>query len=439
LNAATTIATGAVPSEVTTRTSDRRWAGTLCAITAVGLAVRTTFVLSTQDIYRNGDAAYYHFQANLLATGHGFVEPYYYRIAHQTLPSAYHPPLWTLYLAAFSVLGLKSWLAHRLAGCVLGAATVALMGVVGRRVGGPRVGLVVAGLTAVYPLIWINDAVGLSESIVLFACALVLLTAYRVIDRPGVGRAAWLGVACGLAALARTEQALLLVTLVVPLLVVLRARPMRQLATMGGACALAAGLTVAPWIGRNLVAFDHPVLMSTNIDPTLVVTNCAQTFDQHSPFFAFWDVDCLQGVHTHGDESDQDITLRHVAVDFLSHHRRQIPLVVLARAGRLWNLYRPLEGTRLDLIESRPLWVSRTGLGVFAALVPMAVGGIIVLRRRRITAVPLLALPVTVTVTAMLTYGNTRFRAPAELSLVVLAAVVLDAGAARWWPGATVG
>jgi 4-amino-4-deoxy-L-arabinose transferase-like glycosyltransferase len=439
VTAATTVGSEAAPSPVATITPGRRWRTALGAIAAAGLAVRVVFVLSTRNLYRNGDAAYYHYQANLLATGHGFIEPYSYRVAHQTMASAYHPPLWTLYLAAFSVVGLKSWLSHRLAGCLLGAATVALMGIVGRRVGGPRVGLIAAGLTAFYPLVWINDTVGLSESMVLFACGLVLLAAYRLIEQTTPGRAAWLGVAIGLAALARTEQALLVVTLLVPLLVVLRGRSVRQLAAIGAACALAAGLTVAPWVGRNLVAFDHPVLLSTNIDPTLVVTNCSQTFDRHNQFFAFWDVNCLQGVTTHGDESDQDITLRHVALTFLSHHRREIPLVVLARAGRLWNVYRPLQGTHLDLIESRPLWVSRTGLAVFAVLVPLAIGGIILLRRRRITVVPLLALPVTVTATAMLTYGNTRFRAPAELSLIVLGAVLLDAVASRWLHGATVG
>jgi hypothetical protein len=62
-----------------------------------------------------------------------------------------------------------------------------------------------------------------------------------------------------------------------------------------------------------------------------------------------------------------------------------------------------------------------------AALVPLAAAGALVLRRRRAGVWILLSPIVVVSVAALLTYGNQRFREPAELSLVVLAAVALDA------------
>jgi hypothetical protein len=45
---------------------------------------------------------------------------------------------------------------------------------------------------------------------------------------------------------------------------------------------------------------------------------------------------------------------------------------------------------------------------------------------------------VIVTVTAAITFGTTRYRAPLEAALVVLTAVALDAGLRRWGadPGA---
>jgi hypothetical protein len=52
--------------------------------------------------------------------------------------------------------------------------------------------------------------------------------------------------------------------------------------------------------------------------------------------------------------------------------------------------------------------------------------GAVILRRRRTSLLPLLALPVMVTVTAACAYGITRFRAPAEITIVVLAAVAVD-------------
>jgi hypothetical protein len=54
------------------------------------------------------------------------------------------------------------------------------------------------------------------------------------------------------------------------------------------------------------------------------------------------------------------------------------------------------------------------------------------LRKRR--QWPLLMPPLIVTVASVLSYGQTRFRSPAEPVLVVLAAVGIAALVARWWP-----
>jgi len=48
-----------------------------------------------------------------------------------------------------------------------------------------------------------------------------------------------------------------------------------------------------------------------------------------------------------------------------------------------------------------------------------------------LAAVPLLAMPVLATATALYAYGATRFRMPAEVAIVVLAAVAIDAALER--------
>ena len=53
------------------------------------------------------------------------------------------------------------------------------------------------------------------------------------------------------------------------------------------------------------------------------------------------------------------------------------------------------------------------------------------MRRRRIALVPLLAPVAIVTLVAAGFYGLVRFRAPAEVSIVVLAAVAFDNALAR--------
>jgi hypothetical protein len=60
-----------------------------------------------------------------------------------------------------------------------------------------------------------------------------------------------------------------------------------------------------------------------------------------------------------------------------------------------------------------------------------AVAGVVVLRRRGVPSFPLVAGVINVAVTVVLFYGSTRFRAPAEPSLVILAAVAADALVSR--------
>jgi hypothetical protein len=79
--------------------------------------------------------------------------------------------------------------------------------------------------------------------------------------------------------------------------------------------------------------------------------------------------------------------------------------------------------------EGRDVEVSWAGFFAFWLLVPCAVVGAVKLRRRRVPITPLVSQFVMVTITAAVIYGLVRFRVPAEVSLVVLAAVAIDA----WW------
>jgi asparagine N-glycosylation enzyme membrane subunit Stt3 len=72
--------------------------------------------------------------------------------------------------------------------------------------------------------------------------------------------------------------------------------------------------------------------------------------------------------------------------------------------------------------------VTVLGLIAFYPLLVLAVyGAVVVHRRRRFPVWPLLVPVVIVTIASAATYGQTRFRVPAEPSLVVLGAVGLAA------------
>ena len=77
--------------------------------------------------------------------------------------------------------------------------------------------------------------------------------------------------------------------------------------------------------------------------------------------------------------------------------------------------------------RSRPLLI---GAGLLA-LLALSVVGVVALRRRRVPLTPLLAVIGAVALTVGFVYGTTRFRAPAEVALVLVGSVGIDAAIRR--------
>lgn len=431
------------------RTSGQRVAGSrrsfglaLGAIAVAGLVVRVAYVLAERrDFVPGGDAYFYHAGANLLADGKGFISPFF-AADGRAVPAAEHPPLYLVYLAIPSALGMRSVLAHMLWSCVLGTGTVVLTGLVGRVVGGARVGLVAAALGAVYPNLWAPDGMLQAETASTFAATLAVWLAYRYLQRPSGARLATVGAVCGLGALARSELLALVPLLVLPLAFARDGRAWRTRARWSAVAAAAALAVVAPWLALNAVRFEHPVLMSTQLDPLLASANCDTTY--FGPFQGYYDITCAkeiaarEGLRDDGDQSVAGRVYRRAALEYVGDHLGALPRVVGVRLLRLAGLHDPGRYARMDaFVEGRDPWVSWSALYSFYALAVLAACGALVVRReRRAPLYPLLAPVAMVVVTVAVTYASTRFRAAAEPVLVVLAAVAIDRGAqlasARW-------
>lgn len=375
----------------------------------MGLALRLAYALHEgPHLVIAGDARTFHELANSIASGDGFAAP-------GGVATADHPPLYPLYLSIFSLVGLKSWAAHRVASCLLGAATVAAVGLLGRRVGGERAGLVAAGLAAVYPLLWVNDATVLSESLYGLLIALALIAAYRVHDRPTAWRSAALGAVVALAALTRSEALGLAVLLVLP--VVWRAR-WRGVA----AAAVAGALVVTPWLVRNWIAFDQPVLISNNSGSLLAGANCDATY--HGRFIGLWRLDCIpSGVA--GNEAERASKFRSAGIDYARDNAGRVPAVAAVRVLRTWDLWAPHDQAVYETLEGRDRRVEYVGVAVYYVALALAVAGAVLLRRRREPIWILVAPAVLVTLASIVGYGITRFRLAAEVPILVLASLTL--------------
>jgi len=360
------------------------------------------------------DQFYFSAMPKLLADGEGFVGPFRFLFRDITTATAEHPPLYSVVLAVPAKLGLTAPDSQRLAGALFGAGTIATVGMLGRHLAGARAGLLAAGLAALYPTLIAADGALMSESLYGLLVALSLLAAYRLLEAPGAGRAVVLGALAGLAALTRGEALLLLPLVLVPLL----ARPAGWRAALVALLALAVVLT--PWTARNWIEFDRPVVIATNSGTAVAGANCEETYRAGDRLGGWWPP-CIKS-HPGKNEAEHHAEALADGVRYAGDHAGRLPVVLAARLGRVWSLYKPFQ-----IPEGRSVRVQKLGVLTFYLLAPFAVAGALVLRRRRMPLWIILMPAVVVSATALLTYGNLRFREPAELSVVVLAAVALDA------------
>jgi 4-amino-4-deoxy-L-arabinose transferase-like glycosyltransferase len=409
--------------------TSRRFRRVLLLIVLGALAFRVGYVLIVTQ-YDTGfyDATFYELEAKSLAGGKGFVVP----LPGPYIEAADHPPLTVAALVPAAELPGDSQLWMRFTMAALGSAVVALIGLLGRRVAGERIGLIAAGLAALYPNLWMNDGLIMSETLAALTTVAALLLAYRMLGRPTWRVAAALGAVCGLAALTRAELVLLVPFLVLPVTwFSSRDHPLVRLRPVAVSIG-AAALVMAPWIGFNLARFQEPTFLSTGDGIALLGANCALTY--RGSAIGLWTPACLPATAPRGDQSVQSLRDRNVATDNILHNKSRLPVVVLARFGRLFGVYTPGQIARYNSLEGRPEWASYLGIASFWALLPFAIAGGIWLRRRRVR-IWLLFTPVwIVLMSAAVFYGTPRFRVPTEPTVVVLAAVGIAAALSRRWP-----
>lgn len=391
------------------------------------------------------DQLYYNAMANQLARGDGFVNP-----GPNREPIADHPPLASVVLSAVSFAfdhqPLQSLAdetvmpngdvlythvrEQRYFMALIGTFNVLLIGLLARRVGGSSVGLTAASIAAIYPNLWINDGLLFSETIAITCVVITVLLALDVARRETVLRYALLGIAIGAAALARSELLLFAPLVVVPSVWVARSTGIGKGLVRLGAAALAVIATLSPWVIYNNSRFTSSVLMSTNDGLVLAGSYCDSVF--YGDSIGLWTTDeaCVPNDEARwklGDQSEQSTVYRDHAIEFVKDHKKQLPIVMAARVGRAWSVFKPAQMISYNEPENREPFVAWPGLIMYYLLVPPMLVGVYALKKcQERRALWLLAIPMlSVTAVALVTYGQMRLRATAEPSIVVLAAIGL--------------
>jgi hypothetical protein len=423
----------------------RRFGFALAAIAFGALVVRIAFiVVVAPKVPTLGDASAYHLLAEQLAHGGGYIRPFDNLLLHVQRPTAEYPPLFPTVLSLTARLGAHSVEQQRMVAACIGAGTVTLVGLLGRRVASPAVGLIAAALAAVYPMLFLSEATLMAESLYVALATLVLLLAYRAYDDPKPARFAALGVAIGFATLTRAEGILLGVVIVIPLGFFLRnLAPRDRVARVAIALGLAI-VVIAPWTVRNAVRFHAFVPVSNNVATLVDGANCDATYG--GPQLGLWRESfsqagdkartlpqgeaCFEGfdiADPHFDEAKAASLHTRAGLGYARRHLGSQPKVATVRILRTWGLYAPADQVSFESLEGRPrAWQMRATF-MYWVLAPLAIAGAVVLRRRRRLLWPLAATAVTVTLVAASTYGQQRFRIAAEPAILVLAAVAVHA------------
>lgn len=460
----------------------------------VGLVIRVLYIawLHRAGTFLIGDARVYHSEGHVIADGLGWIDPFFYETTGFKRQLAMHPPSYPVYLAFWSFIGVRSVLGHQLASQPIGLATIVLCAMVGRRLWNERVGVVAAVIVAVHPSFWSWDGMVLQEPLAILATVLLVMAFVELLPRRLGGSAAdsgrpftrraivLAGLAAGFAPLVRAE---LLAGVVLMALVVMFANSWRRSLVPMAAAGVIAAACMAPWVAYNMSRFSQTSTLSNGFGITLSSTHCALL---DGDLLGYWSPVCAseaaervanewfsehpdtpqlpmaatqaeyEAARARGerilapsqailrfsalDESERDALLRTETIDWIKAHPRYEMRAIPARLGRVLGLYRPLQQISLDTIpdgRKRPIAVS-AWLGYYAVL-PFAVAGAVSLwRRRRAQAMIVLVPLVTVLITVVMTFGNTRYRAIAEPTFALFGAASMVATASwvrRVWRG----
>ena len=138
-----------------------------------------------------------------------------------------------------------------------------------------------------------------------------------------------------------------------------------------------------------------------------------------------WDIRCLAGYPAPRDESVLSARWRDESLDYAQENAGRVPVVVAARVARTFALYPSPRSqvAELSFYEGRPRALVWLALAAYAAVVALALAGIVALSPQWGLIAIMLAPVVLVVVTSALGYGTWRFRQAAEVALLALAGV----------------
>jgi 4-amino-4-deoxy-L-arabinose transferase-like glycosyltransferase len=386
----------------------------LLAAVALGLLVRLGYAQATHDHALAGDQLEYHAQGVFFHDGHPWWSRTPFGIPH---PSLWKAPLYPLWVGAlYSVGGIHPGLV-KAAQVLFGAVVIVLTWLLARRLFGPRAAIAAAFLVAVYPMAFQFEELLYSEAIATPLLLVVLLLAWTRTPTPR--RAGLTGVALGVAMLSRPSFGTLGAAILVAWVAAAGWRRGIALTAVAG---LVAALVIAPWTIRNHHVDGGFVLISIQDAALYGVFNDEAAHDHEHP----WAWRALprgyrQIVSKPTSDHAFGARLRTLARDYIADHPASVIKAFYWNGiVRTFDVRTPAAAQYEARFEGRIGWFSKLGAWCYVLVALAALAGLWRHRARRglVLAVAALLLATAIAYTGD---GGTRYRAPLEPLLAVLA------------------
>ena len=98
---------------------------------------------------------------------------------------------------------------------------------------------------------------------------------------------------------------------------------------------------------RNVTTFEEPTVLGTGFGLVLAYGNCDTTYS--GEMLGYWADQCVTERYTPDqEESVYDRERAEEGRTYVREHIGDVPGVLLARAGRLWEVFRPEQNVRLN-------------------------------------------------------------------------------------------
>ena len=288
----------------------------------------------------------------------------------------------------------------------------------GRRLFGPEAGIAAAAVTALFPFAWEYYGLLYSEALAIpLTVAVFLLLLERT---PTTGRALGVGALIGVGILVRPTSFFLFAAVLTAFVIAAGWR--RGVGLTALAVALAA-LVVVPWTVRNYVVAGALIPISIQDAAAYGTFNSQSASDPEFPYA--WRAvlrdppDVLAGPPV----SDAELRsgLQDFAFDYIGDHPSSLAGAFFWNGlSRFWDIRRPAHAVFETPFEGRSRTLGWIGIFAYWAILALAVAALWTYRRRRALVIPILAMALAASV-VFLSDAGTRYRAPLEPLLVVLA------------------